>query len=115
MHAHCLEVLQPHLTDRSVALDVGSGSGYLLACMRNMVGPKGKVYGVEHIQELVDVSIENIKNDGKSAFLEDGPTSISVAQGDGRLGYPEAKSNMFDCIHVGAASPAIPTQVLKQS
>ncbi len=40
MHAHALELLKDHLYDGAVALDVGSGTGYLTACMAHMVGEK---------------------------------------------------------------------------
>lgn len=36
-HAHALEILANHLTEGKRALDVGSGSGYLTACMAIMV------------------------------------------------------------------------------
>ena len=36
-HAHALELLSDHLKEGSKALDVGSGSGYLTACMALMV------------------------------------------------------------------------------
>lgn len=51
MHAHCLELLEDHLKPGARALDVGSGTGYLTACMGLMVKDEGgKVVGVEHIQ-----------------------------------------------------------------
>jgi protein-L-isoaspartate O-methyltransferase len=37
MHAHCLEVLEPVLQEAASVLDVGSGTGYLTACMGHMV------------------------------------------------------------------------------
>lgn len=37
MHAYALEILKDHLKEGSKALDVGSGSGYLTACMAIMV------------------------------------------------------------------------------
>lgn len=37
MHAHALETLVAHLKPGSRVLDVGSGSGYLTACMAIMV------------------------------------------------------------------------------
>lgn len=37
MHVHALEVLKNHLQPGMKALDVGSGSGYLTACMAMMV------------------------------------------------------------------------------
>lgn len=36
-HAHALECLKEHLTEGAKVLDVGSGSGYLTACMAHMV------------------------------------------------------------------------------
>jgi protein-L-isoaspartate(D-aspartate) O-methyltransferase len=46
MHAACPETLASHLTPGAKALDVGSGSGYLTACMGAMVRPDGVVYGI---------------------------------------------------------------------
>jgi len=43
MHAMCLQVLANHLKPGMRALDVGSGSGYLTACMAVMVGASGMV------------------------------------------------------------------------
>ena len=37
-HAHALEILSEHLHEGARALDVGSGSGYLTACMALLVG-----------------------------------------------------------------------------
>ena len=36
-HAHALEVLSDKLVQGASALDVGSGSGYLTACLARMV------------------------------------------------------------------------------
>lgn len=44
------------------ALDVGSGSGYLTACMAIMLGDTGSVVGIEHIPELVSLATKNIQN-----------------------------------------------------
>ena len=55
-----LQHLRHQLTAGAKALDVGSGSGYLTACMAMMVGEEGLVIGVEHIPELVDLSKRNI-------------------------------------------------------
>lgn len=41
MHAHALELLRDHLVAGERALDVGSGSGYLTACMAIMLGENG--------------------------------------------------------------------------
>ena len=37
LHAHALEMLKTHLVEGVRVLDVGSGSGYLVACFAQMV------------------------------------------------------------------------------
>ncbi|MED6285102.1 Protein-L-isoaspartate(D-aspartate) O-methyltransferase [Characodon lateralis] len=63
MHAHALELLSDKLVEGASALDVGSGSGYLTACFARMTGPSGRVVGIEHINELVQMSIKNVQSD----------------------------------------------------
>ncbi|XP_030630806.1 l-isoaspartyl protein carboxyl methyltransferase, like [Chanos chanos] len=109
MHAHALEVLGDKLTEGSSALDVGSGSGYLTACFARMVGPSGKVVGIEHIDELVQRSLRNVQADDPE-LLSSG--RIKLVVGDGRLGYPEGAP--YDAIHVGAAAPTVPKALLEQ-
>lgn len=70
-HAYALTFLTDQLFDGAKALDVGSGSGYLTACMAHMVGPRGCVIGIEHIPELVEASIQNVTEDNHH-FIEDG-------------------------------------------
>jgi len=55
--------LKDQLIEGERALDIGSGSGYLTACMAIMVGENGKAVGIDHIPELVKNSIENVKKD----------------------------------------------------
>ncbi|XP_033097139.1 protein-L-isoaspartate(D-aspartate) O-methyltransferase-like isoform X2 [Anneissia japonica] len=109
MHAHALELLKDQLKEGNKALDVGSGSGYLTACMAYMVGPQGVVVGIDHIKELVDVSREHIM-EGNPDLLES--DRIKLVVGDGRLGSPEHAP--YDAIHVGAAAPTIPEALLEQ-
>ncbi|XP_063040524.1 l-isoaspartyl protein carboxyl methyltransferase, like isoform X2 [Engraulis encrasicolus] len=109
MHAHALEVLGDKLTDGARALDVGSGSGYLTACFARMVGPAGKVVGIDHIDELVQRSVRNVEADDPE-LLSSGRIKLIV--GDGRLGYPEEAP--YDAIHVGAAAATIPKALLEQ-
>ena len=45
---------------------------------------KGKVVGIEHIPQLVDWSVTNLKRDGLGKALEDG--EIIMFTGDGRKG-----------------------------
>uniref|UniRef100_A0A0D9XAT2 Protein-L-isoaspartate O-methyltransferase n=1 Tax=Leersia perrieri TaxID=77586 RepID=A0A0D9XAT2_9ORYZ len=110
MHASCLELLEKLLQPGMRALDVGSGTGYLTACFALMVGPEGRVVGVEHIPELVASSIENIKKSAAAPQLSDGSLNIHIA--DGREGWPELAP--YDAIHVGAAAPQIPQALIEQ-
>ncbi|CAG8778617.1 8446_t:CDS:2, partial [Racocetra persica] len=59
MHAHALENLSPFLRPGMKVLDVGCGSGYLTACLAEMVGPEGKVIGIDHIPQLVNLAKDN--------------------------------------------------------
>ncbi|XP_065901771.1 protein-L-isoaspartate(D-aspartate) O-methyltransferase-like isoform X2 [Dysidea avara] len=109
MHAHALEILKDHLYEGARALDVGSGSGYLTACMGHMVGPTGCVVGIEHIKELVDQSVKNVQKDNPDLLKEE---RIKLIAGDGRLGYPDDAP--YDAIHVGAAAATIPQPLIDQ-
>ncbi|XP_038660984.1 protein-L-isoaspartate(D-aspartate) O-methyltransferase isoform X2 [Scyliorhinus canicula] len=75
----------------------------------HMVGPSGSVVGIEHIKELVNDSINNVKKDDPS-LLSSGRIKFLV--GDGRQGYPEEAP--FDAIHVGAAASTVPQALLDQ-
>lgn len=58
-----MELLKDQLVEGERALDIGSGSGYLTACMAIMLGDNGKAVGIDHIPELVEKSIENVTKD----------------------------------------------------
>ena len=66
---------------------MGSGSGYLVAVFHHLVSSEGKpgiVVGIDHIPELVQFSVENLKKDGLGKALED--KQIEMIVGDGRQG-----------------------------
>ena len=111
MHAHALELLADHLTEGSKALDVGSGSGYLTACMGILVGETGKAVGIDHIPELVEESIKHIKKDKLTRTLLESER-IMLVSGDGRKGY--LSEGPYDAIHVGAAAPNLPEPLVEQ-
>lgn len=67
------------------------------------IGPAGKVIGIEHIEELVDYSIRNVRKHNAD-LLDSG--RLELLEGDGRLGYP--KEAPYDAIHVGAAADKLP-------
>lgn len=74
-HAYALELLRDKLVEGEKALDVGSGSGYLTVCMSLMVGETGKAIGIDHIPELVNYSIENVRRD-KPYLLDSGRVQL---------------------------------------
>uniref|UniRef100_A0A3B5MU51 Protein-L-isoaspartate(D-aspartate) O-methyltransferase n=1 Tax=Xiphophorus couchianus TaxID=32473 RepID=A0A3B5MU51_9TELE len=108
-HAYALELLHDQLHEGAKALDVGSGSGILSVCFARMVGPKGKVIGIDHIKELVDDSINNVKKDDPN-LITSGRVKLIV--GDGRMGHTEEAP--YDAIHVGAAAATVPQALLDQ-
>lgn len=110
MHAYASEHLLPFLHPGAKVLDVGSGSGYLSAVLHHLVGPTGKVVGIDHIPELVDWSISNLKQDGLGGAVD--KKQIEMVVGDGRKGYPS--SGPYDAIHVGAAAPTLPQELVDQ-
>ena len=60
MHAMTLEKLISHLKPGAKALDIGAGSGYVSACFARLVGSKGKVVMIDHIQAITDFAVKNI-------------------------------------------------------
>lgn len=129
MHAYAVELLLPYLKPGARVLDVGSGSGFLthifahLVCDRDGASDvanadidgsaarpaqpqdrkdRGFVVGIEHIQELVELSVQNSrKSQTGREYLDNG--QVTFVAGDGRKGVPELAP--FDAIHVGAAAP----------
>jgi protein-L-isoaspartate(D-aspartate) O-methyltransferase len=108
MHAHALCNLEPYLREGSKVLDVGCGSGYresvarqsyftyadtrifiaVVGVLSHLVGPTGKVVGIEHIQGLVDLSRNNLVKDGFNIGPDGQGPGISLVLGDGRKGMP---------------------------
>ncbi|WP_184891071.1 protein-L-isoaspartate O-methyltransferase [Candidatus Cardinium hertigii] len=109
MHALAIDLLEPVINEDSHILDVGSGSGYLAVCFAKMVGSNGTVYGIDHIEDLVNCSKQNIRKN--NADLLDSKKLILIL-GDGRLGYPQGAP--YDAIHVGAAPEEIPKALIDQ-
>jgi len=110
MHAEALERLQDHLQPGMSVLDVGSGSGYLTTCMAYMVGENGKCVGIEHIKDLVDLSVKNISKNHADILKS---KQLQILNGDGRKGYKD--ESPYDCIHVGAAAqPEVPKVLCEQ-
>lgn len=112
MHAFALEAALPFIDSEKPQriLDVGSGSGYLCVAFAKLLGPGGKVYGIEHIQSLVSLSRQNTeKNHAK--LLED--YRVYFICEDGRKGF--LPGCPYDIIHVGASSPDVPHDLIEQT
>lgn len=111
MHVAAAEALLPFLNPGARVLDVGSGSGYLTHVLASLVGAEGRVVGVDHIQELVDLAKRNA---GKSSegrnMLEKG--QIAFVKGDGRKGWSDGAP--YDAIHVGAAAAEAHAPLVEQ-
>lgn len=68
-------------------LEVGSGSGYLIACMAFLVGETGKAVALDHIPELIYASRKSVQQTPAQKLVDSG--SFSFVVGDGRAGAPE--------------------------
>lgn len=117
MHAAVVEALRAKLIPGARVLDVGSGTGVLVAIFAKLVcgGGGGKVVGVDHVPELVASSRDSLRacaagDGGLAAALAAG--SVEVVVGDGRLGH--APGAPWDAIHVGAAAPTLPSALVEQ-
>lgn len=111
MHAFALEAALPFVVPGSGqrVLDVGSGSGYLCVAFAKLLGEGGTVYGIEHIQSLVDFGRNNC-NQHYSHLLAQG--RIHFICEDGRKGFQSGAP--YDIIHVGAAADKIPEPLIDQ-
>jgi len=101
--AFMLEELQPKKGDK--ILDVGSGSGWTTALLSHIVGPEGKVIGLEIIKELKEFGEKNA-----AEFVKKGIAEFIL--GDGSLGYK--KEAPYDKILVSASGSKVPAALKKQ-
>jgi protein-L-isoaspartate(D-aspartate) O-methyltransferase len=85
-------------------LDVGSGSGWTTALLAHLVGPKGQVYAVERIPELVEFGRENCRK----YYV----TNVQFSVADKMYGLPQWAP--YDRILVSAASSGLPEELLAQ-
>jgi protein-L-isoaspartate(D-aspartate) O-methyltransferase len=85
-------------------LEVGTGSGYALAILAEMLPVNADIRGIEIIPELAARA--------QRTLAELGYTNVRVRQGDGAHGWPEAAP--FDAILVSAAPRKVPPALLEQ-
>lgn len=100
--AFMLELLEPKLGQK--ILDVGSGSGWTTALLAQIVGPKGKVFGVERIPELVKF--------GQSALSKYEFPNTEIKKSGNELGLPQQAP--FDRILVSATAEYFPQKLVEQ-
>jgi protein-L-isoaspartate(D-aspartate) O-methyltransferase len=98
-----LTLLDAHEGHR--VLDVGSGSGWTTALLGHLVGPKGRVLGVELVPELVAWSRENLRG------YEMDWVGVEQAR-EGELGLPA--ESPFDRILVSAEADRVPKPLVEQ-
>lgn len=91
------------LKDRQKILEIGSGSGYVLALIFE-ISKDSEIYGVERIRELAEKSERILKRKGYS--------DITIFHGDGSKGLKEKAP--FDRILVSASAKEIPKQLVEQ-
>ncbi|MEM4663093.1 MAG: protein-L-isoaspartate(D-aspartate) O-methyltransferase [Candidatus Diapherotrites archaeon] len=97
-----LELLMPMKGQK--VLEIGSGSGYVLALLSEIVGKDGKIIGVERVAELA--------NRAKHTLAKLGYNNVKIIISDGSKGLPQEAP--FDRILVSAACSSIPEHLIKQ-
>ena len=85
-------------------LEIGAGCGYQASILAELVGPKGVVYSVEKVPEMVELARMNITKLGYN--------NVMVIYGDGTLGYPDVAP--YERIIVTCGAPQIPLPLLEQ-
>lgn len=110
MHAYTLNWLEKFLVPGSCILDIGCGSGYLTVCLAKMIG-KGRVYGVDHIEEIINQAMENITK-SQPEVVNNPELLLQMVHRDGRNGLPEFAP--YNVIHIGGATNNISRTLLDQ-
>lgn len=83
-------------------LEIGSGCGYVLALLSDVVGEKGEVYGIEIIKELTEKSKINLKS----------YKNVKVYNKHGAEGLEEKAP--FNRILISASIDKIPKKLIEQ-
>jgi protein-L-isoaspartate(D-aspartate) O-methyltransferase len=89
------------LKENMKVLEIGSGCGYVLALMSEIVGERGKVYGVEIVESLAKKSIQDLRE----------YNNITVYNRNGKV---RAEESPFDRILISAAIQEIPKEIYEQ-
>ena len=103
VHAMMLEGLRLKKGDKVV--EIGCGSGIMLAYMKEIVGKKGEVFGVEIQKSTWDFAKERLKKSGYDK-------KVKLILGDGSIGLKNHAP--YDKILISAAAPSLPEPIRRQ-
>ncbi len=104
--AFMLELLQPQKGEK--ILDVGSGSGWTAALLSYLVGPTGRVEGLERVDDLVEFGQKNLQK-----YLDKFSRRNAQIKRSGKiLGDPE--NAPYDKILVSAGAQELPAELFAQ-
>ena len=103
-HMHAIFLSAADLKSGEKVLEIGAGSGILLAYMKELVGSKGEVVGVEITPEVYRFAKNNLEKAGYAKKVE-------LVLGDGSRGMDKKK---FDKIIISATCPEVPKPLIKQ-
>lgn len=101
-HMHCIYLHALELKENDRVLEVGFGSGILLAYIKEVIG-KGEIFGIEINPETFKFGKKNLRRAGYK--------DIKLILGDGSKGLENVQ---FDKILVSAACPEIPKPLIEQ-
>ena len=104
---HMLELLEVEAGHR--VLDVGAGSGWTTALLAHLVGPAGRVHGVERVPELLEEARSHLAAEEVAALRA--RVSLEPAR-PGVLGLPDRAP--FDRVLVSAAARQLPDALVAQ-
>jgi protein-L-isoaspartate(D-aspartate) O-methyltransferase len=97
-HMHAIYLSAVDLRPGDKVLEIGAGSGILLAYVKNIVGPKGDVTGVEIVPEVYRFAKNNLE---KAEYDK----KVDIILGDFSKAFGKKK---FDKILISATCPEIP-------
>jgi protein-L-isoaspartate(D-aspartate) O-methyltransferase len=103
-HMHAMYLSAAELTPGDSVLEIGAGSGILLVYVKEIVGPKGEVVGVEIVPEVYSFAKNNLEKTGYDK-------KVKLVLGDGSKAAGKKK---FDKILISATAPEIPKSLIGQ-
>ena len=112
-HARVLELLTavPCGLVEGKVLEIGSGSGFLTTVLAHLVGPTGSAKGVEASQRLVSLSRSLVQGSPVKSWLDVG--RLEFVESHWTVDAP-LDDEVYNVIHVGAAAPSLPKELIKQ-